>query len=321
MSSIVHGANAKAGASLALLMADLLPGGVHPWHVFDDSKVGYYSQLQLKRCIEDRNPLLISMEDKYRSRALVDSKGVCHLMELYHWSEDVAIDWDNLPERCVIKTNHWSGDALFIMDNGEEPLLNVPRKWKLFSRTDNRYRVIRNWRDQNGKFWPKWRIERTLRWCLNQEFPAPIEWGAANIRPRGVMIEELLTDENRLPNDWKVHVFHGKAGFIQYDTGRMTSHSQSIYTLKGQRIHQTDGRWSERYTPDEIVSILGQDSIDELIHIAERLAEDIDYTRVDMFYSEGKWYFGEFTNYHNSCHPQSIEWEELAGGLWLQDKS
>jgi hypothetical protein len=40
-----------------------------------------------------------------------------------------------------------------------------------------------------------------------------------------------------------------------------------------------------------------------------------------MFYSEGKWYFGEFTNYHNSCHPQSIEWEELAGGLWLQDKS
>jgi hypothetical protein len=261
------------------------------------------------------------MEDKYRSRELVDSKGVCHLMELYHWSEDVAIDWDNLPERCVIKTNHWSGDALFIMDNGEEPLLNVPRKWKLFSRTDNRYRVIRNWRDQNGKFWPKWRIERTLRWCLNQEFPAPIEWGAANIRPRGVMIEELLTDENRLPNDWKVHVFHGKAGFIQYDTGRMTSHSQSIYTLKGQRIHQTDGRWSERYTPDEIVSILGQDSIDELIHIAERLAEDIDYTRVDMFYSEGKWYFGEFTNYHNSCHPQSIEWEELAGGLWLQDKS
>ena len=95
-------------------MADLLPGGVHPWHAFDDSKAGYYSQLQLKRCIEDRNPLLISMEDKYRSRALVDSKGVCHLTELHHWSEDVAIDWDNLPERCVIKTNHWSGDALFM---------------------------------------------------------------------------------------------------------------------------------------------------------------------------------------------------------------
>ena len=302
-------------------MADLLPGGTHPWHVFDDSKAGHYSQLLLKRCLEDRNPLLVSMEDKYRSRALVESKGVGHLTELYHWSEDVAIDWDNLPDRCVIKTNHWSGDALFIMDNGEEPLTNIHRKFRLFSSGDNRYRVIRKWRDQNGKFWPKWRIERTLRWCLRQDFPSSFEWGAANIRPRGIMIEELLTDENRLPNDWKVHVFHGKAGFIQYDIGRMGSHSQSIYTLDGQRIHQENAFWSEQSTPDEIVSILGQDTIDELIHIVERLAEDIDYTRVDMFFSEGKWYFGEFTNYHNSCHPQSTEWEELAGGLWLTDPS
>ena len=302
-------------------MADLLPGGTHPWHVFDDSKAGHYSQLLLKRCLEDRNPLLVSMEDKYRSRALVESKGVGHLTELYHWSEDVAIDWDNLPDRCVIKTNHWSGDALFIMDNGEEPLTNIHRKFRVFSRGDNRYRVIRKWRDQNGKFWPKWRIERTLRWCLRQDFPSSFEWGAANIRPRGIMIEELLTDENRLPNDWKVHVFHGKAGFIQYDIGRMGSHSQSIYTLDGQRIHQENAFWSEQNTPDEIVSILGKDTIDELIHIVERLAEDIDYTRVDMFFSEGKWYFGEFTNYHNSCHPQSTEWEELAGGLWLTDPS
>ena len=302
-------------------MADLLPGGTHPWHVFDDSKAGHYSQLLLKRCLEDRNPLLVSMEDKYRSRALVESKGVGHLTKLYHWSEDVAIDWDNLPDRCVIKTNHWSGDALFIMDNGEEPLTNIHRKFRLFSSGDNRYRVIRKWRDQNGKFWPKWRIERTLRWCLRQDFPSSFEWGAANIRPRGIMIEELLTDENRLPNDWKVHVFHGKAGFIQYDIGRMGSHSQSIYTLDGQRIHQENAFWSEQNTPDEIVSILGKDTIDELIHIVERLAEDIDYTRVDMFFSEGKWYFGEFTNYHNSCHPQSTEWEELAGGLWLTDPS
>ena len=304
------------GGSTGNSAAKLLPGGVHPWHAFDESKAGYYSQLQLKRCVEDRNPLLPIMEDKYRSRELVLKKNVCHLTELYHWSEEVEIDWDNLPERCVIKTNHWSGDALFIMDNGPEPLANIPRKFRMFSRTDNRYRVIRNWRDQNGKPWPKWRIERSLRWCLRQEFPVPLEWGAANIKPRGVMIEELLTDNNALPNDWKVHVFHGKAGFIQYDTGRMTSHSQSIYSLDGQRIQQTNGRWSEELTPDEIVSILGKDGIDELVHIAERLAEDIDYSRVDLFLADGKWYFGEYTNYHNSCHPQSIEWEKLGGALW-----
>jgi hypothetical protein len=101
----------------------------------------------------------------------------------------------------------------------------------------------------------------------------------------------------------------------------MSSHSQSIYTLEGQRIHQTNTRWSETDTPDEIVTVLGQDLLNELVRIAERLAEDIDYTRVDMFLANGKWYFGEFTNYHNSCYPQSIEWEKLAGGLWLNDDS
>ncbi|MFQ3317844.1 MAG: hypothetical protein ACI8T6_001285, partial [Candidatus Poseidoniaceae archaeon] len=29
------------------------------------------------------------------------------------------------------------------------------------------------------------------------------------------------------------------------------------------------------------------------------------------------WVFGEYTNYHNSCHPQSDEWEALGGKLWL----
>ena len=67
-------------------MADLLPGGVHPWHVLDESKANHYSQLQLKRCLEDRNPLLPLMEDKHRSRELVASKEVCHLTELYHLS-------------------------------------------------------------------------------------------------------------------------------------------------------------------------------------------------------------------------------------------
>ena len=120
------------GGSTGNSEAKLLPGGVHPWHAFDESKAGYYSQLQLKRCVEDRNPLLPIMEDKYRSRELVLKKNVCHLTELYHWSEEVEIDWDNLPERCVIKTNHWSGDALFIMDNGPEPLANIPRKFRMF---------------------------------------------------------------------------------------------------------------------------------------------------------------------------------------------
>ena len=88
--------------------------------------------------------------------------------------------------------------------------------------------LIRNWRDQYGRLWPRWRIQRALKKCLKKNIQPNLN-GVLQTFIRGVMVEELLTDNNNLPNDWKVHVFNGKAGFIQYDTGRMTDHSQSIY--------------------------------------------------------------------------------------------
>ena len=300
-------------------MSGILPGGVLPFHRLIDDKKDHYSQLLLKRCLHDRNPLLPKMEDKYQAREVVEEKKSGNLPKLYHWSDQThKIPWNKLPLRCVIKTNHWSGDALFIMDNGEEPIAGIERKLNPFSRTINRYRVIRNGRDQNGGFWPRWRIERKLKSCLKQDFPVPLEWGASSISPRGIMVEELLLDKGEIPADWKVHVFHGKAGFIQYDIGRMKDHSQAIYDLKGNKIHQTNPPWPQANMPDEIISILGQKKLDELIEISQKLAEDIDYSRVDFFLSDDKWVFGEFTNYHNSCQPQSDEWEVLAGNLWLK---
>ena len=300
-------------------MSGILPGGVLPFHRLIEDNKDHYSQLLLKRCLHDRNPLLPKMEDKYQAREVVEEKKSGNLPKLYHWSDQThKIPWNKLPLRCVIKTNHWSGDALFIMDNGEEPIAGIERKLNPFSRTINRYRVIRNGRDQNGGFWPRWRIERKLKSCLKQDFPVPLEWGASNISPRGIMVEELLLDKGEIPADWKVHVFHGKAGFIQYDIGRMKDHSQAIYDLKGNKIHQTNPPWPQANMPDEIISILGQKKLDELIEISQKLAEDIDYSRVDFFLSDDKWVFGEFTNYHNSCQPQSDEWEVLAGNLWLK---
>lgn len=300
-------------------MSGILPGGVLPFHRLIDDNKDHYSQLLLKRCLHDRNPLLPKMEDKYQAREVVEEKKSGNLPKLYHWSDQThKIPWNKLPLRCVIKTNHWSGDALFIMDNGEEPIAGIERKLNPFSRTINRYRVIRNGRDQNGGFWPRWRIERKLKSCLKQDFPVPLEWGASSISPRGIMVEELLLDKGEIPADWKVHVFHGKAGFIQYDIGRMKDHSQAIYDLKGNKIHQTNPPWPQANMPDEIISILGQKKLKELIEISQKLAEDIDYSRVDFFLSDDKWVFGEFTNYHNSCQPQSDEWEVLAGNLWLK---
>ena len=302
-------------------MGGILPGGVFEHHRFVEGNEHHYSQIMLKRCVHDRNPLLPKMEDKYQSRQIVESKGVCNLAKLHHWSsESHKVPWDKLPLQCVIKTNHWSGDVLFILDNGPTPLKAVERKVRLFSNKSNRYKIIRNGRDQNGGFWPKWRIERALKKCLSKSFPVPLEWGAYSIFPRGVMVEELLLDQGELPDEWKVHVFHGKVGFIQHDIGRMADHSQAIYDLEGKQITQTNSPWSQVSMPEEIHTSLGEEKLSQLIQISEKLAEDIDYTRVDLYLCDGHWYFGEYTNYHNSCNVQSDEWELLGGSLWLAGK-
>ena len=54
-------------------MGGLLPGGTQPWHRLDEKKSNHYSQLQLNRCLHDRNPLLVQMEDKYASRSIVEA--------------------------------------------------------------------------------------------------------------------------------------------------------------------------------------------------------------------------------------------------------
>ncbi|MDA0648783.1 MAG: ATP-grasp fold amidoligase family protein [archaeon] len=300
---------------------DILPGGKCAWHRFDPSKSEHFSQKLLYRMVNDRNPAIPIMENKYLARELVQRLGGCALPEIYHWSTDskVRIAWENLPKRCVIKTNHWSGDTLFIMDNADKPLNGITRKLKLRSRGENGYLVIRNGKDQHGKPWPKWRIQWTLSRNLKKDFPVPLEWGAYNIKPRGVMIEELLVDEtDSLPSDWKFHCFSGKVGIIQLDTGRMSQHSQAIYDCDGNKIEQTNAHKIDLGEPQNLATILKPEILKSMISICENLSKEIDYTRVDLFLCGQEIYFGEYTNYHQSASPQSIEWDTLAGRLWAQ---
>lgn len=299
----------------------ILPGGKCSWHRFDTSKSEHFSQKLLFRMVNDRNPLIPQMENKYLARQIVERMGGCALPEIYHWSTDskVKIDWDSLPERCVIKTNHWSGDTLFIMDNGAKPLNGITRKFKLRSRGENGYLVIRNGKDQHGKPWPRWRIEWALARNLKKNFPIPLEWGANNIKPRGVMIEQLLVDESdSLPSDWKFHCFSGKVGIVQLDTGRMAQHSQAIYDRDGKKIEQTNPHKPDLGEPENLSKILDPEILNEMIVVAENLSKEIDYTRVDLFLCGREIFFGEFTNYHQSAQPQTVEWDTLAGNLWAQ---
>ena len=65
-----------------------------------EGKEDYYSQLLLKRCIRDRKPLLFKMEDKYKARAIVESKLV---------GEDQWIfgEYTNYHNYCQPQSDEW----------------------------------------------------------------------------------------------------------------------------------------------------------------------------------------------------------------------
>lgn len=299
---------------------------VLPWHrnLVDDPVT--LSEHLVHKMHTDRNPVLIRLEDKNASRGYVEENSDCILPKLYHFLEqgNEKIPWKDLPERCVLKANHWSGDSLFILDNGKEPLPNVPRAKlpMIRSRKQHGYYVIRKGRDQYGRFWPKWRIQSKLSRVLKKDFPVSLEWGAYNIQPRGIMIEEfLMGDDGGPPTDIKLHCFGGKVGFIQFESGRFGGEIQ-------QNIHMPDGtlidtlgdqtKWFNDESVGNLRDHLGSKMVDRLIEVSEQLSKDTMYVRVDLFMINSEVVFGEFTNYPRSGQPQAPQWESLGGKLWRE---
>lgn len=297
---------------------------VSPWHrnLVDDPIT--LSEHLVHKMHNDRNPVLIRLEDKNASRGYVEENSDCRLPELYHFLEqgNEKIPWNDLPERCVLKANHWSGDSLFILDNAPEPLPNVPRSKlpMIRSKKQHGYYVIRNGRDQYGRFWPKWRIQGKLSRVLKKDFPVSLEWGAYNIQPRGIMIEEFLMGEDGgPPTDIKLHCFGGKVGFIQYESGRFEGVIQQNIHLPDGSLVDTLGdetKWFNDESVGNLRNHLGSKMVDRLIEVSEQLSKDTMYVRVDLFMINSEVVFGEFTNYPRSGQPQAPQWEALAGKLW-----
>ncbi len=254
-----------------------------PWHlnVVDDPVT--LSEHLVHRMHHNRNPLLITLEDKFASRAYVKEHSDCQLPEVYHFvqAKDFHIPWDDLPERYVLKSNHWSGDSIFIIDNAKEPLPHLPRARfpKLRSGKQHGYYVIRKGRDQYGRPWPRWRIERKLRRVLKKDFPVSLEWGAYNIKERGIMIEEFLEgDDGGAPTDIKFHCFGGKVGFVQIESGRFGKEiKQNIHLPDGSLIDTLADatKWFNDTSFGNLRTHLGEERISRMIEVAEQLSHEM----------------------------------------------
>ena len=92
-------------------------------------------------------------------------------------------------------------------------------------------------------------------------------------------------------NDYKILCFNGKAKYIWVDVDRQTSHKRNFYDLDWNYIDV------ESDHPNFGDCLKKPQNLDEMIKIANIIAIDFPFVRVDLYSVDSKIIFGELTFY------------------------
>lgn len=126
-------------------------------------------------------------------------------------------------------------------------------------------------------------------WMSKDHYRTLGEW-SYRTADRCVVIEEYLGSAGQVPDDYKFFVFNGKVRVIQVDVGRFVNHKRGFY----------DRDWnvlSINLSHDVPINLYKPCRFDEMIILAERLAEDFPFLRVDFYSIKNDIFFGEITVY------------------------
>jgi len=136
---------------------------------------------------------------------------------------------------------------------------------------------------------------------------------------RKIIVERKLASENKAPDDFKFHVFRNGGDirwFLQVDFGRFEDQCRNMYDSDLNLISGFVALPSGDY------KLPAHEYLVEMISVAKKLAEPFDYSRVDLYLSGRRIYFGEITLTPGSGFRRltekamEVEW----GRLWLGRK-
>lgn len=238
----------------------------------------------------NRKPEYTTMVDKYAAKQYVaDRIGEEYIIPtLGVWNHFDDIDFDALPNQFVLKCTHDSGGLVICKDKS---------------------------------IFDKAAAKRKIEHCLKRKYYyIHREWPYKNVPPR-IIAEKYMSDgvSDEL-NDYKLMCFDGKV--------KATFVCDSRFSKEGLHITFYDTDWTrmpfEREGhPSSSVRIEKPATFDEMIKVAEKLADKIPFLRVDFYEVKGKPYFGEMTFFpaggNEKFSPEQWdktlgEWITLPGG-------
>jgi hypothetical protein len=232
------------------------------------------------------HPLASRLADKLALRALVAERiGAEHALPLLgHWERPRDIPWDALPDAFVVKCTHGSRLNLFVTD-----------------------------RDALDRRAAERRLARWLRRRHHRRYGEACYRG---IRPR-LLAEPWLGPPGQTAEDDKVHVFCGRARFLQHYRGRG-------FDGTAERInwHGRDMAWLG-FTRHPDPTMCPDPAAGALFDLAERLVPDLVYARVDFFIVAGRPLVSEVTLAPGAgTFPSMLpEGDEAVGAVWAEEEA
>lgn len=211
----------------------------------------------------DKNPEYTKMVDKYQVKEYVGNIiGWEYIIPtLGVWNKFEDINFEKLPNQFVLKCTHDSGGIIIVKDKLSINLLESQKK---------------------------------INKCLKRNYYyAGREWPYKNVKPR-IIAEIYLNDFNSGElMDYKFFCFNGKVKFLKVDFNRFIEHHANYYDTKLNILP-----FGERICPPDLNKKIDfPENINKMIELAEKLAKDIPFVRIDFYNVNEKIYFGEMTFY------------------------
>lgn len=221
----------------------------------------YTEKLQyLRLFVYPKNQLIINCAGRALVRDYVKEKGfentLIPIYGIFDRFED--IDFDKLPDQFVMKCTHACAFNFICYDKSKIDKEALRKKFN--------------------------------KWLKTNYGKKTVELHYAKIKPQ-IIIEQLLQEKGKLPIEYKIHVFNGKARSMYVVTSRGIDIRYNNYYIDWTPFDgsQFNG-WKKTDYPLDKPS-----NWDDMVKMAETLAEPFPFVRVDLYDIDGKIYFSEMT--------------------------
>lgn len=200
------------------------------------------------------------------------------------WENVDEIEWEELPERFVLKTTHSGGGVGVVICSDKE---NFDKKEAKVSLNIAMGKIAgKEFREK-----PYYNVPRRII-------------AEANIAP---------TDNTKELRDYKFFCCNGKVRCFKVDFNRFVEHHANYFDSNGNLLP-----FGEKVCPPDFShQIILPDNLSQMVHIAEILASNEPFVRVDLYNVDERIYFGELTLYPaGGLGPfNSQQWDK-----WLGEK-